>query len=107
MQASVGSIFSPGIKSAVVALLAQKAEVNYDKTVTNVVEVVKHISDLGYQTSVLEDNAKGHSTIELAVSTNLFCSILNEKIYLVCCLQGNEFFVCHHKLVLFICRVLK
>ena len=50
-----------------VALLAQKAEVNYDKTLTSVVEIVKHITDLGFQTSVIEDNAQGFSVVELAV----------------------------------------
>ena len=35
---------------------------------TNIVDIVKHITDLGFQTSVLEDNAEGYSVIELAVS---------------------------------------
>ena len=51
-----------------VALLAQKAEVNYDRSITNITNVVKHVTDLGYQTSVLEDNAQGFSVVELAVS---------------------------------------
>ena len=51
-----------------VALLAQKAEVNYDKSVTDIINVVKHVTDLGYQATVLEDNAEGFSVIELAVS---------------------------------------
>ena len=51
-----------------VALLAQKAEVNYDRSITNITNVVKHVTDLGYQTSILEDNAQGFSVIELAVS---------------------------------------
>jgi len=63
----------PGIKSAVVALLAQKAEVNYDRSITNITNVVKHVTDLGYQTSILEDNAQGFSVIELAIA-NMTCS---------------------------------
>ena len=51
-----------------VALLAQKAEVNYDRTATSAVKITEHISSLGYQSSVLEDNAEGHSTVELKVS---------------------------------------
>lgn len=62
-----------GIKSAVVALLAQKAEVNYDKSVTNVVNIVQHITALGFQATVLEDNAQGFSVIELAVSEASKC----------------------------------
>lgn len=64
-----------GIKSAVVALLAQKAEVNYDKSVTNVVNIVKYVTDLGFQATVLEDNAQGFSIIELAVSAYIILSV--------------------------------
>eukprot|EP00794_Sanderia_malayensis_P006913 gene6913-7690_t len=63
----------PGVKSAVVALLAQKAEVNYDRTMINAAQIVQHITDLGFQTSILEDNAQGYSSIELAIA-NMTCA---------------------------------
>ena len=76
-----------GIKSAVVALLAQKAEVNYDKSVTNVVTIVKHITELGFQATVLEDNAQGFSIVELAVSKFLHESIKSNFHVIMNCFQ--------------------
>ena len=82
-----------GIKSAVVALLAQKAEVNYDQSVTNIINIVKHVTDLGYHATVLEDNAQGFSVIELAVSYELSICFLS--------LSDKEpfFFLIHDNLI--------
>ena len=78
-----------------VALLAQKAEVNYDRSITNITNVVKHVTDLGYQTSVLEDNAQGFSVVELAVSgfRRIYdhVSILNFLSYLTVMKSNNVF----------------
>lgn len=56
-----------GIKSAVVALLAQKAEVNYYSSITNAATIVQDIVDIGFEAEIIEDNAKGHSVLELQV----------------------------------------
>ena len=54
-----------------VALLAQKAEVNYDQSITDIVKVVNYVTELGYHATVLEDNAQGFSVVELAVSITI------------------------------------
>ena len=67
------SIFSAGVKSCVVALLAQKAEINYDKTVLNASQVVGYINSLvGFESRIIEDDAARHNKLELHVSLNTF-----------------------------------
>ena len=65
-------ISSAGVKSCVVALLAQKAEISYDKAVLNASQVVGYINGLGFDSRIIEDDAGSHNKLELHVSLNIF-----------------------------------
>ena len=53
-------------------MLAQKAEINYDKTVLSARQVVGYINGLGFESRIIEDDAGSHSKLELHVSLNIF-----------------------------------
>ncbi|XP_013412281.1 copper-transporting ATPase 1 isoform X2 [Lingula anatina] len=55
-----------GIETILVALLAQKAEVTYDPELLNPETIAKKITDLGYETTVLQEATGGH--VELFIS---------------------------------------
>lgn len=57
----------PGIHACVVALLAQKAEIKYDCNITNAEKIVSFIKDLGFDSSIIEDDAAGHAKVELQI----------------------------------------
>lgn len=59
--------FISGIHACVVALLAQKAEIKYDCNITNAEKIVSYIKDLGFDSSIIEDDAAGHAKVELQV----------------------------------------
>ena len=53
-------------------MLAQKAEINYDKTVLNANQVVSYINSLGFECRIIEDDAASNNKIELHVSLKTF-----------------------------------
>lgn len=61
-------IFPPGIKSVLVGLLAQKAEVKFDKKVITADEIVCHVKGLGYGCDLMDQSGQGEGTVDLIVS---------------------------------------
>ena len=56
-----------GIKSCVVALLAQKGEIRYSRDETDASCIVSAINDLGFETSVIEDGVPSDVILDLQV----------------------------------------
>ncbi|XP_060556609.1 copper-transporting ATPase 1-like isoform X2 [Ruditapes philippinarum] len=57
-----------GIKSVIVALLAQKAEVKYDASYILPSQIANKISSLGFNSTVMESESAGQGTVELNIS---------------------------------------
>lgn len=68
-----------GLHKILVSLLAARAEIHYDSTLTNPNEIASSISDLGFPTSVLQYNSMGYSEIDLKIS-GMTCSSCVHKI---------------------------
>ncbi|XP_030636950.1 copper-transporting ATPase 2 isoform X2 [Chanos chanos] len=62
-----------GIKSVLVALMAGKAEVQYDPEVLDAAQVVQHISSLGFGASLMEENPAKDGILNLSV-TGMTCA---------------------------------
>ena len=60
-------IFSSGVKSVLVALMAQKAEVKYDTAYILPSQIASEINNLGFVASVIESETVGNGTCELTV----------------------------------------
>jgi len=56
-----------GVKTVLVALMAQKAEVKYDPAYIMPSQIASHVMAIGYEATVLEDEQHGHNTIEVYV----------------------------------------
>lgn len=61
-------IFPPGINSVLVGLLAQKAEVKYDKKRITADEIICHVRALGYGCDLMDQSGQGQGTVDLIVS---------------------------------------
>jgi len=57
-----------GVKAVLVALMAQKAEVKYDPTYITPSQIANHVSTIGYESMVLDDEIHGQNTVEVHVS---------------------------------------
>lgn len=69
---------SAGISSALVALMAQKAEVTYDPDILTPDSIAEMIDDLGFGVEILEGKDKGGvETVTLMVSTKSLFSYRN------------------------------
>lgn len=73
-----------GVESVLVALLAAMAEVKYDFKVTQPKLIAASISDLGFPTTVLDENGSGEGSAEVRVSikfvvTNVFLIYANYR----------------------------
>ena len=53
-------------------MLAQKAEINYNKAVLNASQVVGYINGLGFDSRIIEDDAGSHNKLEFHVSLIIF-----------------------------------
>ncbi|XP_064636017.1 copper-transporting ATPase 1-like isoform X2 [Lineus longissimus] len=62
-----------GVKSVLVALMAQKAEVKYDPAYIMPSQVAYQIMELGFDATVLESETAGQGTVELSI-TGMTCS---------------------------------
>lgn len=60
-----------GIHNVLVALLAAKAEVKFDPAVVQPTDIATSITDLGFETSVI-DCGSGDGEVELVVSISIF-----------------------------------
>jgi len=59
-----------------VALMAQKAEVKYDPAYIIPSQIANHISEIGFEATVLDDEKHGQSTVEVHVSITLHCRVI-------------------------------
>jgi len=66
-----------GIRSCVVALLAQKAEINYDNKILNATDIINSINELGFQSAIIEDDAAGHAKLDLQIDGMTCTSCVN------------------------------
>ena len=71
------SVYLTGIKSIMVALMAQKAEVSYDTCHTTPLEIAAAIQDLGFNATVMqEQEGSKEGLIELHVSQTWWRSMV-------------------------------
>lgn len=56
-----------------VGLLAQKAEVKYDKERITPNEIVCHLKEMGFGCSPMDKQGQGQNTVEIIVSLQPFC----------------------------------
>ena len=63
--------YHSGVKSVLVSLLAQKAEVKFDPAYLIPSQIANKIMELGYVATVMETETAGQNTIEIAVSTTI------------------------------------
>ena len=68
-----------GVKAVLVALMAQKAEVKYDPAYIIPSQIANHITAIGYEATVLEDEVQGQNTVEVHVSIMCQLNKLNVK----------------------------
>ena len=52
-----------GVKSARVSLLAQKAEISFEKTHITADDIVRQITDLGFGASLLDSHDNNHHSV--------------------------------------------
>jgi len=69
-----------GIKTVLVALMAEKAEVRYDPAYIMPSQIANKVAGLGYPATVLEGELDGRSSVEMQVSAD-FMYLL--KIYFI------------------------
>ena len=62
-------MFFTGVKSVLVSLLAQKAEVKFDPAYLIPSQIANKIMELGYVATVMETETAGQNTIEIHVSS--------------------------------------
>ena len=67
----------PGVLRCVVALLAQKGEINYDDNIVTAQQIVDHINDMGFESTILEDDADGFKNLELQINGMTCTSCVN------------------------------
>ncbi|KAK2563148.1 Copper-transporting ATPase 1 [Acropora cervicornis] len=68
-----GLIKKNGIKSALVGLMAQRAEVKYDKNMITPDEIVIQVKSLGFGCSIMEQGGQGESSVDIII-TGMTCS---------------------------------
>ena len=61
-------IFLTGVHSIVVALIAAKAEVNYDSSIISCEKIVEEMSSLGYKATLIDSPSSNFNKIHLVVS---------------------------------------
>ncbi len=64
-------VFPLGINSVLVGLLAQKAEVKFDKKRITADEIICHVKGLGYGCDLMDQAGQGQGTVDLIVSLAL------------------------------------
>ena len=60
--------FSTGIKSVLVGLLAQKAEVKFDKNKITIDEIICHVKELGFGCDLMDKGGQGEGSVDIIVS---------------------------------------
>jgi len=69
-----------------VALMAEKAEVKYDPAYIMPSQIANHLTAIGYEATVLDDEVHGQNTVEVHVSVVSFCSLCEK----ICHLQQTD-----------------
>lgn len=69
-----------GIKSVLVGLLAQKAEVKFDKERIIADEIVCHVREMGFGCTAMDKQGQGENSVELLVS---FCNLFIKLLYAI------------------------
>ncbi len=64
----MNDLFDIGIKSALVALMAAKADITYDPAVILPSEIVNEIANLGYGATLIESLSNSENRVDLVVS---------------------------------------
>jgi len=60
--------FSAGVRSVLVGLLAQKAEVKFDKNAITSDEIVDHVIGMGFGCDLMDKVGQGEATVDIIVS---------------------------------------
>ena len=66
------SFIFTGIKTVLVGLLAQKAEVKFDKKRITSDEIICHVKELGFGCDLMDKVGQGESTVDITVSVMYF-----------------------------------
>ncbi|KAJ8976595.1 hypothetical protein NQ317_005785, partial [Molorchus minor] len=69
----------PGCHKVLVSLLAARAEVQYDPSVTSPIDIAASITDLGFLSTVLQQSGAGESEVDLEI-TGMTCASCVHKI---------------------------
>lgn len=69
----------PGLEKILVSLLAARAEIHYDPTQITPNEIASSITDLGFSSSVLQQNGAGKAEVDLRIS-GMTCASCVHKI---------------------------
>lgn len=67
----------PGVLNCVVALLAQKGEINYNRDMVSAREIVELINDMGFDSKIIEDDAETCRSLELQIDGMTCTSCVN------------------------------
>ena len=65
------------MKTVLVSLMAQKAEVKYDSAYILPSQIMNKVTEMGFQASLLESETAGQATVELRVCVILFAVLQN------------------------------
>lgn len=76
------NFFSVGVKSVLVALMAAKAEVQYDSALVQPEDVANSVTDLGFPCNVLADTNSRITQTEFRVNICLFLLINYKLLFL-------------------------
>jgi Cu+-exporting ATPase len=61
--------FITGVKTVLVSLMAQKAEIKYDPAYIMPEQIAHKVTEMGFASSVMESETAGQGTVELQVSS--------------------------------------
>ncbi|CAH1976988.1 unnamed protein product [Acanthoscelides obtectus] len=68
----------PGCRKILVSLLAARAEVHYDASITNPANIVASVTDLGFPASVLQQSGAGEAEVDLQIRGMTCASCVNK-----------------------------
>ena len=63
-----------GVMSVLVGLLAQKAEVKFDKNTITSDEIIYHVKGMGFGCDLMDSVGQGQGTVDIIVSFVIACT---------------------------------